>query len=366
MGADRRPVRPTPQFAARLLAWYDRHGRKDLPWQHPRTSYRVWVSEVMLQQTRVATVIPYFERFMVAFPTLAALAEAPLDAVLAHWSGLGYYARARNLHRAAVHCVGAYGGELPRDPQVLATLPGIGRSTAAAIAAQAHGVRVPILDGNVRRVLARHAGIDGDLARADTQRRLWAEADARMPHARIADYTQALMDLGASCCTARGPDCTRCPVGADCIARAQDRVDELPRRRPARRAPIRHAIMLLAHEPCGRLLLERRPPSGVWGGLWCLPQAEDEATARARLARQARADWDARSVLPDVTHAFTHFRLAVTPLRLPATPREDAVADADVRWIEPRDALALGLPQPVRRLIRIHADLLCEGDRPDA
>ncbi len=338
-------------FATRLLAWHDLHGRHDLPWQQPRTPYRVWVSEVMLQQTQVATVVGYFERFMAAFPTLPALAAAELDTVLALWSGLGYYSRARNLHRAARTCVEQHGGELPADPAALAALPGIGRSTAAAIAAQAHGTRVAILDGNVRRVLARHAGIDGEVERRETQALLWTEAEGRLPHARMADYTQAIMDLGATCCTPRQPSCPRCPVAADCAALASARVAELPRRRPARRTPVRRTLMLVARDARGRLLLERRPPSGVWGGLWSLPEAADTAAARDILAAHARIDWDAAAHLAPFTHAFTHFRLEVTPLALTARPRADRVADDALRWITPRDALALGLPQPVRRLI---------------
>jgi A/G-specific adenine glycosylase len=338
-------------FATRLLAWHDVHGRHDLPWQHPRTPYRVWVSEVMLQQTQVATVVGYFERFIAAFPTLPALAAAELDAVLALWSGLGYYSRARNLHRAARACVEHHGSELPADPVALAALPGIGRSTAAAIAAQAHGTRVAILDGNVRRVLARHAGIDGEIERRDTQDRLWAEAEARLPADRMADYTQAIMDFGATFCRPRQPECPRCPVADDCNARATLRVADLPRRRPARTTPVRQTLMLVARDADGRLLLERRPPSGIWGGLWSLPEAVDASAAREVLAPHARIDWDAATHLSPFTHAFTHFRLEVTPLALAAHPRDDAIADARLRWIEPREALALGLPQPVRRLI---------------
>lgn len=338
-------------FAARLLAWHDVHGRHDLPWQHPRTPYRVWVSEVMLQQTQVATVVGYFERFMAAFPTLPALAAAELDAVLALWSGLGYYSRARNLHRAARTCVEHHGGELPADPAALAALPGIGRSTAAAIAAQAHGTRVAILDGNVRRVLARHAGIDGEVERRETQALLWAEAEARLPSTRLPDYTQAIMDFGATFCRPRQPECLRCPVADDCIALATRRVAELPRRRPARSTPLRRTLMLVARDTDGRLLLERRPPSGIWGGLWSLPEAADAAAAREVLAPHAHADWEGAARLSPFTHAFTHFRLEVTPLALDARPRDDVVADARLRWIAPRKALALGLPQPVRRLI---------------
>ncbi len=338
-------------FATRLLAWHDVHGRHDLPWQHPRTPYRVWVSEVMLQQTQVATVIAYFERFMAAFPTLPALAAAELDAVLALWSGLGYYSRARNLHRAARICVERHGGELPVDPAALAALPGIGRSTAAAIAAQAHGTRAAVLDGNVRRVLARHAGIDGAIEHRATRERLWAEADARLPDTRLADYTQAIMDLGATVCRPRQPACTVCPVTDDCYARATKQVAELPRRRPPRRTPLRQTLMLVARDRDGRLLLERRPATGIWGGLWSLPEAADATAARAILAARARIDWDQAAQMSPFMHEFTHFRLQITPLKLAAQPRDDAVLDNTSRWVTPREALRLGLPQPVRRLI---------------
>ncbi len=227
----------TPGFAARLLAWFDQHGRHDLPWQHPRTPYRVWVAEVMLQQTQVQTVIPYYQRFLALFPGLPVLAAAPLDDVLAAWSGLGYYSRARNLHRAAMQCVAAHGGELPDQFDALAALPGIGRSTAGAILAQAHGQRLPILDGNVRRVLARHRAVTGDPGSSKVQSELWALSQSALPHSRLADYTQALMDLGATVCTRHRAACDRCPLAADCAARLQGRVAEFPQPRSARARP---------------------------------------------------------------------------------------------------------------------------------
>lgn len=332
----------TAPFAARLLHWYDQHGRHDLPWQHPRTPYRVWVAEVMLQQTQVRTVIPYYERFLARFPSLPALAEAAQDEVLALWSGLGYYSRARNLHRAAQLCVAAHGGELPVEVEALAALPGIGRSTAAAILAQAHGQRLAILDGNVRRVLARHQAIEGAPDDPQTLRRLWALSEALLPADRLADYTQAIMDLGASLCARSRPQCARCPLAADCVALATDRVAELPQRKTRRVRPLRHTLMLYLQDADGRVLLQRRPSRGIWGGLWSLPEAESLAQAQA---------WGAVEPAPvlALTHDFTHFSLQIA--LHPVRPGELPPADAESRWYSLPEAQALGLPQPVRRIL---------------
>ncbi|NBB92056.1 MAG: A/G-specific adenine glycosylase, partial [Gammaproteobacteria bacterium] len=267
-----------PDFAQRLLAWWEQHGRHDLPWQQERSPYRVWVAEIMLQQTQVGTVIPYFERFMGRFPDLPSLAHAPIDDVLAHWSGLGYYARARNLHAAAVRCLEEHGGDLPPDAESLERLPGIGRSTANAIVAQAQDRRAPILDGNVKRVLARHAGVEGWPGRSAVLRSLWQEAEALTPQDRARDYTQAIMDLGATLCTPRRPACERCPVDEDCFARRADRVEELPAPKPKRSRPLRDATLVIIENDRGELLLQRRPPSGIWGGLWSLPESGDIAS----------------------------------------------------------------------------------------
>jgi len=244
-----------PAFAARLLDWHAVHGRHDLPWQQPRTPYRVWLSEIMLQQTQVTTVIGYFGRFVDALPTLPDLARADLDTVLALWAGLGYYSRARNLHRAAQLCVERHGGELPADLESLSALPGIGRSTAGAILAQAHGQRHPILDGNVRRVLARHARIEDDVTSAPVQKRLWTLAESLLPATQLADYTQAVMDLGATLCTPRNPRCEACPVRDDCGALAAGVVSDLPRKRAARAVPRRETCLVLLHDGDGRVLL---------------------------------------------------------------------------------------------------------------
>ncbi|GAB2515726.1 A/G-specific adenine glycosylase [Lysobacter humi (ex Lee et al. 2017)] len=344
----------TPSFATRLLAWFDTSGRHDLPWQHPRTPYRVWLSEVMLQQTQVATVIPYFHRFVDALPDLPSLAHAPLDRVLALWSGLGYYTRARNLHAAAQLCMARHGGELPRDVAALASLPGIGRSTAAAIAAQAWNDRHAILDGNVKRVLARVHAVEGWPGTPAVERRLWTFAqqhvdDPALPDARIADYTQAQMDLGATLCTPRRPACVICPLQDICVARLEGRQGELPTPRPAKVLPRRSAVLLALRDAEGRLLLQRRGPVGVWASLWSLPQFDDEAAADAWLARHAVA---ARELmwLDDVQHGFSHYHLTLRP-RLHATGTPAAVADDDMRWVDRAAIAGLGIPAPVRSLL---------------
>src|SRR5690554_1228697 len=238
----------TDSFASRLLAWFGTGGRHDLPWQRPRTPYRVWLSEIMLQQTQVRVVVPYFERFVAALPTVAALAAAPLDDVLGLWSGLGYYARARNLHAAARTCAELHDGQLPRDFDALLALPGIGRSTAGAILAQAWGERFAILDGNVKRVLARYHGVEGWPGQPAVERQLWNLALAHLPEARLADYTQAQMDLGATVCTRHSPDCGRCPLRGGCVALATGRTAELPTPKPARASPTREALVLLLQD----------------------------------------------------------------------------------------------------------------------
>ena len=333
-------------FATRLLAWHDVHGRHDLPWQHPRTPYRVWVSEIMLQQTRVSTVIAYFERFVAALPTLRALAAAPLDEVLAHWSGLGYYSRARNLHRAAQDCVKRHAGDLPRTFEELAALPGIGRSTAGAILAQAHGDRFAILDGNVRRVLSRHALVEGDSASAAVQKRLWELAQARLPKGRLADYAQAIMDLGATLCKTRNPRCDHCPLASDCAARITQRTHELPQKSRPRATPLRQTTMLVLCDPHGRVLLERRPPSGIWGGLWSLPEVTADAGSPDAVLTRLLLTASAHAVLPPFVHTFTHFKLAVQPLRIDVRAQTRAVADTEaLRWVNAETRSTLGLPR---------------------
>lgn len=337
-------------FAERLLRWFDVHGRHDLPWQHPREPYRVWLSEIMLQQTQVTTVIPYFERFLRRFPDLATLAAAPADDVLAHWAGLGYYARARNLHRCAQTLIHEHGGAWPRDIDTMASLPGIGRSTAGAILAQAYGDRHAILDGNVRRVLSRHAAVAGWPGAPTVQKRLWREAEQRLPDSRLADYTQALMDLGAGLCSARAPKCPLCPVAEDCIARRSDTVAQYPAPKPARQRPRRSTRMLIVVDAGGRLLLERRPPSGLWGGLWCTPLLGDTDPATDDWLRTCGLVGAAVETLPAFSHTFTHFDLQLHPQRVRAHAAP-LVAENRWQWIDTDQLARLGLPAPIRRML---------------
>ena len=341
-------------FAQRVLDWYDRHGRTGLPWQNPATPYRVWISEIMLQQTRVETVRGYFERFVERFPDVAALAAADADEVLGLWSGLGYYARARNLHRAARIMVDEHGGELPDDLDALVALPGIGRSTAGAIQSLGRGRTSAILDGNVKRVLARHAGIEGWPGRTPVQRALWTEAEARTPRRRTAAYNQAMMDLGAMLCLRR-PLCEACPVAMDCRARLEARTGEIPAPKPKREIPRRETVALvLQRHGDGAILLERRPDRGIWGGLWSLPEFADEAELRGWIAARL-GDLEPEPLQP-VDHAFTHFRLRLHPYRVCLARAPSAVHEGPDRdWYCP-GAGPGGLPAPVRRL----AD--CLGD----
>ena len=341
----------SPTFASRILAWYDHHGRHDLPWQTDPTPYRVWVSEIMLQQTQVATVIPYFRRFTQRFPDVQALAAAPLDDVLHLWSGLGYYARARNLHAAAGRICAGHGGRFPEDIDSLTALPGIGRSTAGAILALACGQRHPILDGNVKRVLARFHAVEGWPGKSAVLKRLWALAEDHTPRERVADYTQAIMDLGATLCRRGAPACDACPLNTDCAALAQGRPQAYPAPRPKRELPVREVYMLLLVDGEGRVCLQQRPPSGVWGGLWSLPEFDSP---------RALADWCSRftgeavEVLeqPPLRHSFSHFHLDIRPrlVRL-ENPPFSVMEGGQCVWYNSRQPPSLGLAAPVRRLL---------------
>jgi len=345
----------TPPFAERLLAWHTVHGRHDLPWQAERSPYRVWVSEIMLQQTQVATVTGYFERFMQRFPTVQALADAPIDEVLHLWSGLGYYARARNLHRAARMLVADHGGEFPGTVGEVASLPGIGRSTAGAILALSRDHRAPILDGNVKRVLTRHRRIEGWPDAPATLRRLWSLADEQTPATRIADYTQAIMDLGATLCTRAKPACVRCPVADDCGAREYGEQAKLPTSRPRKALPVRNTRFLMLAREDGALLLERRPPSGIWGGLWGFPELGEEADAAERCTALGLELVGAARSLAKLTHTFTHFHLEITPLSARVRERGQRLMDSDtLLWYKPAAPAAVGLAKPVQDLIRAH------------
>lgn len=338
---------PSRPFADRLLAWWDQHGRKHLPWQQPRTPYRVWVSEIMLQQTQVETVIPYFERWMQRFPGILQLAQAPQDDVLAQWAGLGYYARARNLHRTAKLCRQQHGGALPEMADALAALPGIGRSTANAIVSQVTDKPAAVLDGNVRRILARHARVDGWTGSAAVQRILWREAEARLPGQRGADYTQAIMDLGALLCRRSKPDCTACPVAADCKALAADAVRCYPGAKPKTKVNDRQVFMLIVYDHEHGVLLEQRPPAGIWGGLWSLPEAEN----LAQLEHRTGLALAAAERLPARLHRLTHLRMHIQPLLLRSARPEQVKCSAEQRWMALGGPADRGLPKPVAQLL---------------
>ncbi|HEX7906581.1 MAG TPA: A/G-specific adenine glycosylase [Paraburkholderia sp.] len=342
-------------FSTRLIAWQRQHGRHDLPWQNTRDPYRIWLSEIMLQQTQVSTVIPYYAKFLARFPTVAVLAAAPSDDVMALWAGLGYYTRARNLHRCAQVVVEQHGGAFPASVEALAELPGIGRSTAAAIASFAFGARATILDGNVKRVLARVFGVEGFPGEKKVENAMWTLAESLLPSnasdADVSAYTQGLMDLGATLCVRGKPDCLRCPFAADCVANVTGRQRLLPTARPKKAVPTRRTWMLVLRDG-NAVMLEKRPPSGIWGGLWSLPEAADEAA----LAERLRAFGGAGVVSPlaPLTHVFTHFKLDIEP-RLAELDRSAgalaALGDADTAWVPLSDLDSFGVPAPVRKLL---------------
>ncbi len=344
------PIAPEA-FARRVVAWQRRAGRHDLPWQDPATPYRVWVSEVMLQQTQVAVVVPFFERFMARFPDVETLAAAPVDEVLHLWAGLGYYARGRNLHAAARLLMERHDGRLPETLDALVALPGIGRSTAGAILSLALGRRQPILDGNVKRVLCRCFAVSGWPGRSSVQRRLWALSDVLTPARGVRAYNQGMMDLGASLCTRSRPACDRCPLSDVCGARLAGDPTRYPEPKPPRRLPLRRVRMLLLRRE-GGVLLQRRPPSGVWGGLWSLPECaleEDaERWSRERLGVAARtvAEW------PSLRHTFSHFYLEIHPLEMRVKNITDGVMEgAGLVWYNTACPDPRGLPAPVERMI---------------
>ncbi|MGE5386181.1 MAG: A/G-specific adenine glycosylase [Betaproteobacteria bacterium] len=333
-------------FSSRLIDWQKRHGRHDLPWQQTRDAYRIWLSEIMLQQTQVSAAIPYFERFLARFPDLASLAAAPQESVLESWAGLGYYARARNLHHCARQIMNEHHGRFPERAETLATLAGIGRSTAAAIAVFSTGERAAILDGNVKRVLCRHAGVEGFPGTSAVEKRLWLLAESRLPESDIEAYTQGLMDLGATLCTRQQPRCGECPVAADCVARSTGKQAELPSPKP-RTAPLpeRSASFLLLHDG-NAILLQRRPPSGIWGGLLVPPEGQPEEI----LSQLGLAGHLCRT-LPPLMHTFTHFRLRMEAHVCMLTARPSTLHDPSWHWLPLKAAESAALPTPVRKLI---------------
>lgn len=343
------------KFSDRLLDWFDRAGRRDLPWQCDPSPYRVWVSEIMLQQTQVQTAIAFFGRFVVRFPDVLALADAPLDEVLHLWSGLGYYARARNLHRAAQIIRDNHAGAVPEDFETLHALPGIGRSTAGAILALSHGARHAILDGNVRRVLCRHRAIDGWPGQAGVTRRLWALAESLTPHDRVAAYTQAIMDLGATLCARSRPQCGLCPVAQDCRARIGHLQHLLPTPKPRTTMPMRETVFLVLRDPQGRVLLERRPPTGIWGGLWSFPECAPGTQLDEWLQGELGLVASGVEYLPTVHHGFTHFRLEIRPILATVTEGGSGVGSImegpDLLWYNSASPSALGMAAPVAKLL---------------
>ena len=340
-----------PTFAASVVAWYRQHGRQDLPWQHSDDPYHRWVSEIMLQQTQVATVIPYYYRFIERFPDLQSLATARVDDVLDHWTGLGYYARARNLHHAAQVIARDHDGVFPGTFEEVAALPGIGRSTAGAILAFAFHQSYPILDGNVRRVLARYHAIDGWPGKADVARRLWAVAERHTPVEDVGDYTQAMMDVGAGVCSRRRPRCATCPLASGCKAHRQGNPEQYPVSRPRRARHRRATTMVMARDHLGRVLLERRPATGIWGGLWSFPECPAGRSPERWFREQFGLEIKSGAPWDSVPHGFTHLELEIRPLPAKLVGTAIIVESLDRVWYKPGSSLGRGVAAPVRRLL---------------
>jgi A/G-specific adenine glycosylase len=362
------PKAQDAEFSAEVITWQKQHGRHALPWQNTRDAYRIWLSEIMLQQTQVAAVIPYYERFMQSFPTVQALADASSEQVMAHWSGLGYYTRARNLHRCAQIIAAQYDGIFPSDPALLAELPGIGRSTAAAISAFAYGTRAAILDGNVKRVFCRVFGVDGFPGERKVEQGLWERAVSLLPASDMTAYTQGLMDLGATICTRSKPACMRCPLAHRCIAFKTGRVEELPVRKPKKTIPEKQAVMLvILHER--QVLLEQRPDTGIWGGLLSLPQlsqplfdamqsgfvapGKSDAALDADIASAAASFGTVASCesLPRFSHTFSHFKLHIAPFQIALARRQENVGQRSHVWYALDQIAQAPLPAPVKKLL---------------
>lgn len=354
MMTEKQPISNTysQRFSERLLRWWDQHGRKDLPWQRQATPYRVWVSEIMLQQTQVTTVIPYFLRFMERFPTIESLAAAAADEVLHHWSGLGYYARARNLHKAAQVICERYNGIFPSDIATVMELPGIGRTTAGAILTLATEQAHPILDGNVKRVLTRLYAIEGWPGNKDVEDRLWQLAKHHIPDRRVAHYTQAIMDIGSTLCTRARPLCDRCPVQSQCLAHSLRRIADIPTPKPRGTLPVRRMRLLLVRDADSAVLLTKRPPAGIWGGLWSLPECSvgDDVIewCRCRLGFSVREQerW------PVLRHTFSHFHLDIHPVVVNIESHAASIMeDTASVWYNPQKPQQLGLAAPIQRLL---------------
>ena len=360
-----------PSFSDAIIAWQKVHGRHTLPWQNTRNAYLVWLSEIMLQQTQVTAVLGYYARFLARFPDVQSLAAAPVEDVMAQWSGLGYYTRARNLHKCAQRVVAEYDGIFPSDPRLLAELPGIGRSTAAAIAAFSSGARAAIMDGNVKRVFARVFGIDSYPGERKTEEAMWRRAEALLPESGIEAYTQGLMDMGATLCTRSSPSCERCPLQARCVAFASNRTKDLPVRKPKKVSPEKQAIMLAIVDD-GQVLLEQRPATGIWGGLMSLPELDghvlteddDVAPADHTQLMQATArfgEMESYERLSTITHVFTHYKLHIAPYRITLARRQQLVAQGGHVWVDGEAIADAPLPAPIKKLL-----LELMGNRADA
>jgi len=337
-------------IAAKLTTWQKKHGRHDLPWQGTRDPYAIWLSEIMLQQTQVATVIPYYNRFLAHFPGVAELAAAPLDEVLRLWSGLGYYSRARNLHKAAQVVVNEHGGRFPRRFEDVTALPGVGRSTAAAICVFSFGARHAILDGNVKRVLARLRGVKGYAGEKKVADRLWQEAERLLPRHGIEAYTQGLMDLGSSVCTRGKPRCNDCPLHGDCVALKRGWVAGLPSPRPRKVLPHKRTTMLVLTR-AGEVLLEKRPPTGIWGGMWCLPEVARHPDLEAYCLKRFGARVLEVETMPTLAHGFTHFSLDIRPLHVRVSALVPQAAEPGLTWLSLEDARGAAIPTPVRKIL---------------
>lgn len=340
------------QFSRAVLEWFDQHGRHDLPWQENKTAYHTWISEIMLQQTQVATVIPYYQRFMARFPTVESLATAEQDEVLHLWTGLGYYARARNLHKTAQIVASEYHGEFPRSVDGLEALPGIGRSTAGAILSISTGKRAAILDGNVKRVLARFYALEGWPGTTANQKLLWSYAEANTPHDRVGEYTQAMMDLGATLCTRSKPSCLLCPLQKHCKALALGKTDQLPASKPKKTIPVKQTYMLLLQQDDPQeILLYQRPPTGLWGGLWSFPEVTDLRDT----ANETGFELIEESIQPlePMRHTFSHFHLDITPVLARVNNPTDSVMEGTaLLWYNLQQPENIGLAAPVKKLLQ--------------
>ena len=341
----------TFQFSKAVLAWFDRAGRKHLPWQQDITPYRVWLSEIMLQQTQVSTVIPYFEKFVARFPDVDALAAAKQDEVLALWTGLGYYSRARNLHRTAQIICEQYNSVFPNAVEALSQLPGIGRSTAGAIVSIAYKKHAAILDGNVKRVLARFYAISGWSGASSTQKTLWHYAEENTPKQRTGDYTQAMMDLGATVCTRSKPRCTQCPLQTHCVAYRDNSVTKYPEKNTKKALPTRTVNMLIIRNCAGEVLLQQRAPTGLWGSLWCLPEISPEKNIGDSCKDLCEQQPKKIEIWPSWKHSFSHFHLDITPVLIDVNTRTQKITEPNQQWIKPNQASTLGMPAPAVKLL---------------